>query len=126
MNISYRTYNNDLKCRSSPYKGSFFLMTYSKRGTNLFHQLPYGNNLLVAYKFLMISHSKCRHRSTNDTNLHIMVIGTHTKFVNKNIVTEWMKTICLHRRRKTYTVQWFQYFLSSEFKSNSMTNIKIL
>ena len=78
-------------------------MTYSKRGTNLFYQLPYGNNLPVAYKLLMNSHSKCRHHSTKDTNLHIMVISMHTKFVKKNIVTEWMKTMSPQKEENIYS-----------------------
>ena len=51
---TYQTemYNNDLKCRSSPYKGSLFLMTFKEGNkfvllTSIF---PYDNKLPVAYK----------------------------------------------------------------------------
>jgi hypothetical protein len=48
------------------------------------------------------THSKCRHHSTKDTNLHIMVISMHTKFVKKNIVTEWMKTMSPQKEENIY------------------------
>jgi hypothetical protein len=37
------------------------------------------------------------------SNLHIMVISMHTKFVKKNIVTEWMKTMSPQKEENIYS-----------------------